>query len=70
MHDRDLRGASLEGIPFEPYDPNIYFATMPDRRLFKEDFFDKTKPLTCFKVTDIWQAARIILAVAGDGSPA
>jgi hypothetical protein len=70
VETRCVEGADLGEIKSEPYDPSIYGTSKPDRGLFKEDFFKDTVPLTCFKVTDLWQAARIALAVAGDGASA
>jgi len=40
---------------------------MPNHNLFGEQAF-KNADLVRFKVTDLWQAARVLLEVAGEGA--
>jgi len=56
----------LVDIAHRLYSAGDYPTSRPNHNLFGEGGFDDVD-LICFKVTDLWQAARVILAVAGSG---
>ncbi len=51
------------------YQQSDFAVSKPNHNLFGEPAF-KDCDLLCFKVTDLWQAARIVLEVAGEGGAA
>ena len=57
----------LSDIQHEEYQKNIFNITKPNHSLFGDVYF-QDKDLICFKVTDLWQAVRVIIEVAGEGS--
>ena len=64
----DVRLNRLADIRVETYDHRDYAASKPNHDLFHDDAFLPSDDLVCFKVTDLWQAVRIIVEVAGTGS--
>lgn len=56
----------LSDIDCERYDHLTFAVSKPNHNLFGEAAF-KDADLICFKVTDLWQAVRIITEVAGLG---
>ncbi|BCG95986.1 hypothetical protein [Mesorhizobium sp. 131-2-1] len=64
-----VRVNRLSDIDSEPYDHSTFAESKPNHNLFGEAAF-KDADLICFKVTDLWQAVRIVAEVAGlKGSP-
>ncbi|MER8899103.1 MULTISPECIES: hypothetical protein [unclassified Mesorhizobium] len=61
-----VRASRLSDIISEPYDHSTFAMSKPNHNLFGEPAFKDTD-LICFKLTDLWQAVRIITEVAGLG---
>lgn len=57
----------LRDIPHTEYFATNYSISKPNHDLFGHQSFSLTSDLLSFGVTDVWQAARIIRAVAGEG---
>lgn len=62
----DISTAHLQGIDGKKYFAVDYGSSRPNHNLFGVGGFGDID-LTCFKLTELWQAVRVILAVAGDG---
>ncbi|MBZ9922567.1 hypothetical protein LB579_33460, partial [Mesorhizobium sp. BR1-1-7] len=62
-----VRVNRLSDIDSERYDHLTFAASKPNHNLFGEATF-KDADLICFKVTDLWQAVRVIAEVAGGGN--
>lgn len=56
----------VDDIAHETYDHDLFDITKPNHSLFGEKRF-KNADLIRFKVTELWQAVRVILDVAGEG---
>ena len=59
--------SDLQDIPHAEYFAPNYDTSKPNHNLFGHRSFSLTADLVSFGVTDLWQAARIIRAVAGEG---
>lgn len=64
-----VRSQTLSDVASRSYPLSGFSVSKPNHDLFAEEAF-KDADLICFKVTDIWQAARVIAEVAGLGAPA
>lgn len=62
----DISSTGLDGIKTKEYYAADYGKSRPNHNLFGKGGFDDVD-LTCLQVTDVWQAVRVILKVAGDG---
>jgi hypothetical protein len=58
-----VRPTSLKGIDRTDYDHSQFHVSKPNHDLFVEDGF-KDADLTCFKVTNLWDAVRVVAEVA------
>lgn len=63
-----VRAQALSDLTSRPYPLSGFSVSKPNHDLFGEEAF-KDADLICFKVTDIWQAVRVISEVAGLGEP-
>jgi len=63
----DVRLSRFSDVRKDTYDHRNYTASKPNHNLFHDKAFQLTDDLVCFKVTDIWQAIRVIAEVAGLG---
>lgn len=62
----DVSSAGLHGITAKEYHAADYGESRPNHNLFGKGGFDDVD-LTCFQVSDLWHAVRVILEVAGNG---
>jgi len=62
-----VRLSRLNDIEHQAYAAVDYAVTKPNHDLFHVDAFGKVDIMR-FKVTDLWQAVRILSEVAGDGA--
>lgn len=58
-----VRPTSLGGITRSDYDHSTFHISKPNHNLFGEQGFRDTN-LTCFKVTNLWDAVRVVAEVA------
>lgn len=63
-----IRLLRLKDIPHERYFAVEYATNKPNSNLFHRDAFGDVD-IVRFMLTDLWQAARIILEIAGTGAP-
>jgi hypothetical protein len=61
-----VRLGRLSDIRHVLHDHRMFGASKPNHDLFGEPTFKDTD-VTCFHVTDLWQAVRVIVEVAGEG---
>lgn len=59
-----VRRTALNDIESRAYECADFEISKPNHNLFGEPAF-KDADLICFKVTDLWQAVRVIIEVAG-----
>ncbi|MBN8185058.1 hypothetical protein [Roseibium aggregatum] len=62
----DVDLSRVVDIPHKLYSARDYKESRPNHNLFGADGFDDID-LICFKVTELWQAVRVIFEVAGTG---
>ena len=62
-----VRLRRLDDIDNRYYEAANFHTSKPNHDLFGEEAF-KDCDLICFKVTSLWEAVRVILEVAGEGS--
>jgi hypothetical protein len=58
--------SNFKGVSFDEYSAANFHLSKPNHNLFGEDAF-KDADLVAFKVRTPWEAARVILEVAGSG---
>lgn len=63
-----VRAHALSDLESRFYPLSGFGVSKPNHDLFGEEAFRDTD-LICFKVTDIWQAVRVLAEVAGTGAP-
>jgi len=61
-----VRLARLSDIKHVLHDHRTFNHSKPNHDLFAEPTF-KDADLVCFQVTELWQAVRVVLEVAGEG---
>jgi hypothetical protein len=65
---RAIRLSRLNDIDHKAYAAADYAVSKPNHDLFHADAFGRVDIIR-FKVSDLWQAVRILTEVAGDGAP-
>ena len=57
--------ARLVDIPHKIHLSHDFASSMPNHDLFHADSFTKDRDVVAFKVTEVWQAVRVVAEVAG-----